>query len=270
LKSGLIQTAIGKVSASKKKNADIRKDVKVGTNMYANLTEEVLENRDNDVRRQVQARILEIEDFKSDRDPSIKDALKSIELDPKCSCSIDKLTELWKNGATISEISRIVYPIEETITIPVFNQKRAVQHFEELRAAVEAMKPSPEVFFANMGPIAQHKARADFSRGFFEVAGLKIINSDGLACENCFAREYKEKKSPIVVICSTDETYPELVPAITAKAKGINPEVKIVVAGYPKEYIESFTACGVNEFIHIKADAYEVLKRLVESVGGAV
>ena len=269
LKSGLVQAEIEKVAAKRRKNLNTRKDVIIGTNMFANLTEEPLENRDNDIRRQVQARILEIEDIKSERAEGLLETIKSSVLDPKCSCTIDKLTELWNMGATITEISKLLFPTEDVMEIPAFNKHRAVEHFEKLRSEVEKMETRPEVFFANMGPIPQHKPRADFSRGFFEVGGFDIHFTDGFECQNCVVKAYKEKLSSVVVICSTDDTYPELVPAITAKVRELNPNVIVVVAGYPKEHIESFKKAGVDEFIHIKANTYEILKSIVEKVGGA-
>ncbi len=269
LKNGSIQKAIEEVADQKRQNLNTRKDVQVGTNMYANLNEEKLENRDNDVKRMVQGRILDIQDFLSDRDSKVEILVKETKLDSKCSCSIDKMCELWEAGAILSEIAPILYPEQEEIVIDSFNQSRATKHFEQLRENVECMKKRPEVFFANMGPVSQHKARADFSRGFFEVAGFNTIMTNGFECQNCFAKAYKENKSPIIVICSTDATYPELVPGVVAKAKEINPDVSIILAGYPKEHIEEFTKLGVDDFIHVKANAYEILNKLAEKVGGA-
>ena len=37
------------------------------------------------------------------------------------------------------------------------------------------MKDNVKVFLANMGPIPQHKPRADFSTGFFEVGAFEVI-----------------------------------------------------------------------------------------------
>ncbi len=269
LKKGLLQKAIAEVSDQKKKNLNTRKDVKIGTNMYANLVEEKLENRDNDVKRMVQGRILDVQDFITNRDSAVETQLKETTLDAKCSCSIDKMSELWEKGATLFEIASILYPTVEDIEIDTFDQTRVTKHFELLRASVEEMEKTPEVFFANMGPIPQHKPRADFSRGFFEVAGFETIMTDGFECPNCFAKAYKEKQSPIVVICSTDATYPELVPGLVAKTKEINPDASIILAGYPKEHVEEFKKLGVDEFIHVKANAYEILTKLVEKVGGA-
>jgi methylmalonyl-CoA mutase cobalamin-binding subunit len=37
-------------------------------------------------------------------------------------------------------------------------------------------------FLANLGPIPQHKPRADFSRGFFEVAGFEVLSIRSQQC----------------------------------------------------------------------------------------
>ena len=71
----------------------------------------------------------------------------------------------------------------------------------------------------------------------------------------------------IVVICSTDDTYPEIVPALTQAIKAAKPQAQVVLAGYPVDYVEAFKAAGVDEFIHIKANCYAVNKALLAKVG---
>ena len=73
--------------------------------------------------------------------------------------------------------------------------------------------------------------------------------------------------APVVVICSTDDTYPELVPALTQKLKAANPCQIVVVAGFPKDHIDAFKAAGVDEFIHIRANCYEVLRGIATKLG---
>jgi methylmalonyl-CoA mutase len=58
----------------------------------------------------------------------------------------------------------------------------------------------------------------------------------------------------VAVICSTDETYPELVPPLP-EIKALCPGMCVVLAGAPApEYKDSYVAAGVDEFIHVRAN----------------
>ena len=127
----------------------------------------------------------------------------------------------------------------------------------------------PKVFLANMGPIPQHKARADFSTGFFEAGGFEVIGNDGFATVEEAAQAALASGAGVVTICSTDETYPEIVPALTGLIKSSRPDVTVVLAGYPTDQIETYRAAGVDEFIHLRANCYETLVRLQQLKGVA-
>jgi methylmalonyl-CoA mutase len=77
----------------------------------------------------------------------------------------------------------------------------------------------------------------------------------------------RKSGASIFAICSTDETYPDLVPAFTALVKDALPKSIVIVAGYPKDHIDAFKAAGVDEFIHIRANCYEVLGSLAAKIG---
>ncbi|MCX6160979.1 MAG: methylmalonyl-CoA mutase, partial [Ignavibacteriae bacterium] len=72
----------------------------------------------------------------------------------------------------------------------------------------------------------------------------------------------------IIVICSTDDTYPEIVPAITAGIKSESADTTLILAGYPKEQIEEHKKSGVDDFIYLGADAYFLLKKLIDKLNG--
>jgi methylmalonyl-CoA mutase len=39
------------------------------------------------------------------------------------------------------------------------------------------------------------------------------------------------------------------------------------VAGYPKDHIESFTAAGVSDFIHVKSNLLDTLRDFQDRLG---
>lgn len=151
-------------------------------------------------------------------------------------------------------------------SVPPLHPLRVSGQFERLRAAVEAAG-KPKVFLANMGPLRQHKARADFSTSFFQTGGFDVLENRGFKTVAEAVAEAQKSGAQVFVICSTDETYPELVPPFAGLIKASQPKSTVIVAGYPKEHIEAFKAAGVDEFIHIRANCYETLRGLAVKLG---
>jgi len=170
-------------------------------------------------------------------------------------------------GATLGELSSALSARDgEPARAEMLAPRRASEPFEKMRAAVAAAGP-PKVFLANMGSPRQHKTRADFATSFFQVGGFRVIENRAFPSVDTAAEAASQSEAPIVVICSTDETYPEIVPPLAGKIKADRPEVILVLAGYPEEHVEAFKEAGVDEFIHIRANCYETLRGIVERMG---
>ncbi len=118
-----------------------------------------------------------------------------------------------------------------------------------------------------MGPLKQHKARADFSSSFLEPGGFEIIVGSPADSVEEAVEALLSSSAKVAVLCSTDETYPDLVPKFTEVAKKKIPFVKIILAGYPEAHIESFKEAGISEFIYLKANNLDSLVRIQEMAG---
>lgn len=144
---------------------------------------------------------------------------------------------------------------------PVVNKPiriyRGAQAFEELRLATEQLKVRPKVFLFTIGNLAMRKARASFSSNFFGCAGFEIIDNPGFATIQEGVEAAKKANPDFVVICSSDDEYPEIVPSIINELKN---STHLVLAGYPKDYIENFQSLGLKHFIHVKSNILETLK----------
>ncbi|MEI6695417.1 MAG: methylmalonyl-CoA mutase family protein [Bacteroidota bacterium] len=148
---------------------------------------------------------------------------------------------------------------------------RAAEAFEEIRLATEiyvndGMK-KPIVFLLAYGNLAMRKARATFATNFLGCAGYEIIDSNGFSTAVEGAKAALEAKADIVVLCSSDEEYPEIVPVIATVLKSANANINITIAGYPKEHIADLKAMGVDQFIHVKSDVISTLKAYHEFLG---
>lgn len=161
---------------------------------------------------------------------------------------------------------------DTSIQVTPIEPHRWTEEFEALREKTEAYEAKTgktiKVFSANMGPIPQHKARADFSAGFFEVAHFEMLKNDGFATVEECAKAAVESGADVAVICSTDETYPELVPPLAKAIKAGRPEMIVMLAGAPApEYKDAYVQAGVDEFIHVRANCYEILSKIQSARG---
>jgi methylmalonyl-CoA mutase len=118
-----------------------------------------------------------------------------------------------------------------------------------------------------MGPLKEHKARADFSRGFLSIAGYETVSLSGFKSAQEAIEAFGKSHAQIAVICSTDDNYPSLVPPLVAGLRAKRPDTLIVLAGYPQDQVETHKKTGVDEFIHIRADAKELLTSFHERLG---
>lgn len=148
--------------------------------------------------------------------------------------------------------------------------ERLAGGFEQLRAQAWSYAAkhggAPQIFLLTMGPLKQHKARADFVRGFLEPGGFAVLYPSGFETVAAAAHAAKDSGALAAVLCSTDDTYPELVPAVLAELKGAVP---VILAGYPPEHVEAFKSAGIADFIHVKADCGAFLAEWQRKLGVA-
>jgi len=266
IKEEIPQSEIKKVFDAKEKDFAKRKSVIVGNNMYANIKEEKPEQKETNANFS-KDRIKYIKDFRTSGEDAkhkkVMDILQKISSDN----SIDLLINAFENSATIGEVSKSLSRKESKEKIQTLLFKRASESFEELRNLSYSYKDKngelPKIFLVTMGGLKQHKARADFARGFFEVGGFNVIYKKGFDTTNEAVKEAITSGAKIVTICSTDDTYPEIVPVLAKELKKNIPGVVLILAGYPKEQIEEHKKNGIDEFIFLGADVHTINKKLL-------
>jgi len=274
LHDGYVQKEIDNVWDERKKDISKRKSVIVGTNMYANIKEEIKKNNFPDHKTVQQKQSDQLQKLKTVRDnEKIKNNLDKLStVNEKTTLEfVDNLTLAIIGGATLGEISNVINKNNGAgISIDKIELRRASEFFESLREKTEEIKLKrgnrPKVFLATMGSIKQYKSRADFSHGFFEIGGFDIEYPSEFDSTEEAVKAANESNADVVVICSTDETYPELVPPIAKGIKEINKDVTVVLAGYPKDQIEEHKKSGVDEFIYLGCDAFELLNKLLKKI----
>ncbi|HSL88711.1 MAG TPA: methylmalonyl-CoA mutase family protein [Ignavibacteriaceae bacterium] len=274
IQSGFVHEEISKVAEAKKKDFAKRKSVLVGTNMYANPKEEMMKVKKQDLAAVYKKRVDYIQKYRiTGEDKKHKSILEKLQkiADTKSYELIDNAVEAYLEGASLGEISKSIRAsAEKGISVQPLKQFRLAEIFEELRIASETYKKKtgskPTVFLATMGQLKQFKARADFSRAFFEVGGFEIVYPNGFNSTDEAIKAAIGSKAQAVVICSTDDTYPELAPAIVKGIREKSKDVAVILAGYPKDQIEEHKKSGVDDFIYVGADAHQILSNLIKKI----
>ena len=201
------------------------------------------------------------------REPAFRDGEKLVL--PR---TVEAATEAFSRGATMGEITHAMgWGGECMAEIAALRPRRVAEGYERLRLnswkAKQRSGSAPTVWLANFGPAKQHRARADFSAGFFAAGGFEVKQGAGANTAGEAARAALESQAPVVVLCSTDETYPQLVPETVSAIKAERPETLVILAGYPPEHVEAFRAAGIDDFIHIRLNCLEFLTQLQQRLG---
>jgi methylmalonyl-CoA mutase len=273
---GEIQEQVKAIGTKRADGVARRKDTIVGVTSYANPGETLLAGSEEDLTKVRARRGDDVRSYRTRRDSSgSAAALARIPARAKEQPGgvMSALIDAARHGATVGEmLHAIPAPPDETpVSVAPLAPTRLSMEIEALRhrmAAVARKNGRPvRVFLATMGPLPQHKVRADFSTGFFAVAGCEVITPSGFATAEDAANAACESGAEIAVLCSTDETYPVLVAPFCAAVKKLRSDMTVVLAGYPQDHIEAFRAAGVDEFIHIRSNVLETLRTLLGKKG---
>lgn len=254
LQNGFPQAQIAEAAQQAINKLAMRKDILVGVNQFAKLGEEI----------------------KSPQKPAFAAKARRQQFSDLPQIQIGDVADMEtavsaaKSGATLGQLTTALREKDHPSTIEPIQPIFLAEPFERLRANAERYAARqghpPRIFLANMGPLRQHKARADFAQSFFEVGGFEVVYSEGFADVNTAVSTINESGETAVCICSTDDTYPDLVPPLVQGIKAHNPNAVVILAGYPKDQIAAHKAAGIDDFIHLGANCYQINKHLQEKL----
>ena len=259
LEEGYPQSLTTQLAEARQTAASTRRDAQIGVNLFPNPAESPLEEFHEDAQAIHAERATTIE------------ALRP-HAHPKTSRSVEAISAAFSSGATLGQISEALArsPISNP-TIERVKVLRVASGFETLRARANHFKKLnghlPKVWLANFGPPKQHKFRADFATGFLAAGGFEIHQGPGASSPEEAAKAASKSTADVVVICSTDDTYPALVPAFVSSLRAIKPKTKILLAGYPTDHITAFKSAGVDDFLHVRSESLNLLGQLQKFLG---
>lgn len=268
------QQEVAKVAAERKGNMDLRKDKWVGTNVYANIHEPSSQSNINKNLTSYQQQRISISTAKKSPNISLDHLKLKIKKQPQE--WLNKMIDsIYEDGLTLGECYQLIRDDDQggkaEKTKPIQPQ-RTTASFEALRLAAiryqEKIGNLPTVFLANLGSLAQHKTRSDFSQAFLAAGGFQSIASKGLATVHKAVEAILDSGERIVVICSADDVYPEWVPPLARAVKAKNKDIFLLLAGKPsKEQLEIYKKAGLDDCIHVRSNQFDMLLTLLQKKG---
>jgi methylmalonyl-CoA mutase len=183
---------------------------------------------------------------------------------------VEAAIEVAAKGASLGQLSAaLAGPGEPARCVPLPVRRHAAQ-YERLRDACDARARAsgkrPSVFLCNLGPIAQHKARAQFATGFFNAGGLAVVDNDGFETPQAAVEACARSGAELAVLCGSDEDYPSWVTQLTPLllSRGI---ARVVLAGRPGETEARYRGAGISDFIYMGCDVVATLEKLLSVIG---
>lgn len=257
LEEGFVQAEVEKVAKLREQNVKMRKEKIVGTNFYANLAEPPVQQRS------------------ASEQPLDEVHGNEVNVTFSGTSWMQTAVSFAQRRATAQDINAALATAGPSIAIQPIRQWRLAEPFEQLRKAaehhLEKSGKRPTVHLINLGAIPNHKARADFITGFFEAGGFAVVKNDGYMSNEEAVKGALAAGGTHYIVCGTDESYINTVPALAAELKKANPQLKLYVAGKQAPDIENtFVQAGIDGFIHIGSNCYETLVAFMKEMGVAL
>ncbi len=188
---------------------------------------------------------------------------------PPGSLSLHSIQTALQDGTDLPTIVESIRPDEPTLgPLPSI---RLSEPIEALRLRTEqyaeAQDGPPTVLLVPMGPVSARSARATFARNFLGVAGFEIIEPLKFETPTEAATKAVEADADVVVLCSADDEYDSLAPAVRTELGERDHEALLVIAGHPDQLDDSLS---VDAFVYQNAPLRETLEHLQEQLGMTV
>lgn len=275
LASGYILSEISRTDKSNRDQLNQRRVSLIGTNVYPNLEETPLESALPNYAELRDLRAREVADARTatsdENDTRVMQALEKI-VDASCGDAFDTIVEAFLNGATLGEITRTIRAnATPAPAITPLASRRLAEGYEALREAsakfAAATGSAPKIFLTNLGPLRRHKLRADFTKGFFSAGGFELLSPAGFSSPDDAVAALIESGAGITVVCGTDDDYAEKFADFAKAIKATLPDVQIILAGYPGEKEAAYREAGMDDYIFVKSNNYEVNRRYLQGLG---
>lgn len=172
---------------------------------------------------------------------------------------IEALLHFQERKSSLIGVNQSPNP-DETLDISLpTDDTRLAAEFESLRLQVDTIgrKRGKRIsaFFWQFGDVRMRNARAQFGRGLLAAGGFAVVdNHHPNDLDNSF-EEFSKSDAEILVLCSSDPEYASTGVALIQKARQINQELTVIIAGKP----ENWEATGADSCVFAGMNAYKLL-----------
>ena len=260
LENGSVQQSVEAVCKAKLQNIRRRKDKIVGTNMYPDLKGKKLA-------------VLTPECKSAQAPPAASPPAPAPVTASADATMVEQAIAAALNGATRMALA-IATGLTHTDGAPSVTPlpaRRAAEEYEALRDASAAFSDktgaAPAILQLNIGPSGRYRLRADWTASFFEAAGFAIDGSRDFATAAEAVAALAASPAAIAVITSDDATYQESVAPLATAIKAARPGVTLLVAGAPGDHEAAWRAAGVDDFVNVRSNNYELNQQLLKGAG---
>jgi len=257
LRSGFLKDTIAVTMAARDKDIAKRKIPITGVSEFPNIIEKVVERPRPDLSAAVTADAARL----SKGDAASAAHLAALS---KTKDVAGTVCEAVGAGASFAAVVAALGGAEATIA--PMPRRHLADSFERLRDAATAHEKKtgklPQIFLANLGPVAKHTGRATFAKNFFEAGGIQAVTNSGFSEIDACVAAFKESGAKIAVICSSDGLYEEMVPTYAPALKAAGAET-LYLAGAPGDKKDVYDAAGIDSYIFMGC---EVLGTLTEQL----
>ena len=275
LKAGFPQKAVAATAAEKIKAVNRRRDSIVGVNQYANPKEKPLEVRRADAEAFYKRRV-HADHFSPDerwRTRTIELVLQKLTkvVDVKSPSVFDACVDAAAaRGHAGGNRPRHSHSRQSRAAPSLPSASRARPRGFEALAGGDANRQAngPAFFFATWGRCRTTRRGPIFRAASLPSAVTTSFRRKGFKTPEDAAKAFAESKARIAVICSTDDNYPALVPPLVAGDP--RPRRRTPSLFWPdsrRSRSKPTKKPGVDEFIHVRADALELLTAFHHRLG---
>lgn len=271
LESGRLQAEVDAVRGDRALALEQRKDILVGTNTYAQVGERFLRRPATDEALMRRERASALQMWKLLREESdVAEALEKLRRAMPGE-QMSGLLAAAAAGATLGELMSALTLGTDAQPSRVLRTRRGGEPFEKLRLAAEALRGAgraPRLLQVNMGPSRGYRLRADWTSGFFQAGGLDVLNEVDFQQPEEALECLRATGAKAAILTSSDATYAEAAAVWAACLKGTFPELRLYLAGAPGEQESVWRASGIDDFVHVRVNAYRFNRDLLTFLGG--
>jgi methylmalonyl-CoA mutase len=263
LAQGTVQQAVARVCDARLQNVRRRKDKIVGANMYPDLKGSRLEVL-APVCHSAAAAKAGLNPF-ADVEPA------AITISATATM-VDEAIAAAKAGASRLAIAKGVgLACGDGPTVTALPPRRAAEEYEALRDASAAFAAktgaAPAILQLNFGPSGRYRLRADWTAAFFQAAGFIVDGARDFRTVEELAAAAVASPAAIAVITSDDASYAEHAASLAAAVKAARPDLHLLLAGAPGDHEAAWRAAGIDDFVNVKSNNYDLNAQLLRKAG---